>query len=58
MTKRRRNLFLFLFLFTIVFYVYHVRQFGFGSWISMMALASCLSIIGFIHTFLKVGSRA
>ena len=57
MDKIRKRLFLLFLLFTVGFYGYHVRQFGVGSWISTMSLASCMSLLGFIHLFFKVGSR-
>ncbi len=57
MHNKKRYFFLFFILFTIVFYGYHVFEFGANSMISIMSLASCLSLLAFIRVYRKVGKQ-
>lgn len=45
----------FYLLFTSLFYAYHVREFGFESLTSILALASCVSFICFIFMYSRLG---
>lgn len=55
MRNKKGYFFLFFILFTVVFYGYHVFEFGASSMISIMSLASCLSLVAFISVFRRVG---
>lgn len=57
MGRSRGYLFLAVILFVIGFYVYHVREFGSDSLVSILALASCISFIMFLILFMRVGRR-
>ncbi|WP_167577943.1 hypothetical protein [Ammoniphilus sp. YIM 78166] len=43
--------------FVIGFYVYHVREFGSDSLVTLLALASCISFVIFLVLFMRVGRQ-
>lgn len=56
MTKAKRNFILFLVVFSLLFYRYHVQEFGFHSLISILALSSCFSFTMFMLLFFRMGN--
>ncbi|HJV47501.1 MAG TPA: hypothetical protein VJ824_17420 [Bacillota bacterium] len=54
---KKRYLNLSLIIFTVIFYGYHVEEFGVKSIISTMSLVSCLSILVFLAAFFRVGKQ-